>query len=184
MPVPFFANLLWQESRLRDDDISKKGAHGYRAIHAENRGRNRTCRSVRPDAGDPCLGALFAAAAPAIRQSGLCRRRLQCRRAPRDRVAGASRQPAARNPQLCRARHRTVGRSLEDHADRQRCADLRAAPAMPQPAGFRQCRAGTDAADRVGARQTRTGGNEERESGRDRTGIIPAAARASRPKRT
>jgi len=28
LPVPFFANLLWQESRLRADDISKKGAQG------------------------------------------------------------------------------------------------------------------------------------------------------------
>jgi len=28
LPVPFFANLLWQESRLRADDVSKKGAKG------------------------------------------------------------------------------------------------------------------------------------------------------------
>jgi hypothetical protein len=28
LPIPFFANLLWQESRLRSDDISKKGAMG------------------------------------------------------------------------------------------------------------------------------------------------------------
>jgi hypothetical protein len=28
LPVPFFANLLWQESRLRDDIVSKKGAQG------------------------------------------------------------------------------------------------------------------------------------------------------------
>jgi hypothetical protein len=28
LPVPFFANLLWQESRLRVDDVSKKGAQG------------------------------------------------------------------------------------------------------------------------------------------------------------
>jgi hypothetical protein len=28
LPVPFFANLLWQESRLRSDDVSKKGAQG------------------------------------------------------------------------------------------------------------------------------------------------------------
>jgi hypothetical protein len=28
LPVPFFANLLWQESRLRDDDVSRKGALG------------------------------------------------------------------------------------------------------------------------------------------------------------
>jgi Transglycosylase SLT domain len=28
LPVPFFANLLWQESRLRADDVSKKGAQG------------------------------------------------------------------------------------------------------------------------------------------------------------
>jgi hypothetical protein len=28
LPVPFFANLLWQESRLRDDVVSKKGALG------------------------------------------------------------------------------------------------------------------------------------------------------------
>ena len=28
MPVPFFANLIWQESRLRDDAVSRKGALG------------------------------------------------------------------------------------------------------------------------------------------------------------
>jgi hypothetical protein len=28
LPVPFLANLLWQESRLRVDDVSKKGAQG------------------------------------------------------------------------------------------------------------------------------------------------------------
>jgi hypothetical protein len=28
LPIPFFANLLWQESRLRVDDVSKKGAQG------------------------------------------------------------------------------------------------------------------------------------------------------------
>jgi hypothetical protein len=28
LPIPFFANLLWQESRLRDDAVSKKGALG------------------------------------------------------------------------------------------------------------------------------------------------------------
>jgi hypothetical protein len=28
LPVPFFANLIWQESRLRADDVSKKGAMG------------------------------------------------------------------------------------------------------------------------------------------------------------
>ena len=28
LPVPFFANLIWQESRLRDDAVSSKGALG------------------------------------------------------------------------------------------------------------------------------------------------------------
>ncbi len=28
LPVPFFANLLWQESRLREHEVSKKGALG------------------------------------------------------------------------------------------------------------------------------------------------------------
>jgi len=28
LPVPFFANLIWQESRLQVDDVSKKGAEG------------------------------------------------------------------------------------------------------------------------------------------------------------
>ena len=28
LPIAFFANLIWQESRLRADDISKKGAQG------------------------------------------------------------------------------------------------------------------------------------------------------------
>jgi hypothetical protein len=28
LPIPFFANLIWQESRMRPDDVSKKGAEG------------------------------------------------------------------------------------------------------------------------------------------------------------
>src|SRR5580658_7373754 len=28
LPIPFFANLIWQESRMRADDVSKKGAQG------------------------------------------------------------------------------------------------------------------------------------------------------------
>jgi len=28
LPIPFFANLIWQESRLRDDAVSRKGALG------------------------------------------------------------------------------------------------------------------------------------------------------------
>lgn len=28
LPIPFFANLIWQESRLRADDVSRKGAQG------------------------------------------------------------------------------------------------------------------------------------------------------------
>src|SRR4029077_549949 len=28
LPIPFFANLLWQESRLKDDVVSKQGALG------------------------------------------------------------------------------------------------------------------------------------------------------------
>jgi hypothetical protein len=28
LPIPFFANLIWQESRLRDDVVSRKGALG------------------------------------------------------------------------------------------------------------------------------------------------------------
>ncbi len=28
LPIPFFANLIWQESRLRDDAVSRKGAQG------------------------------------------------------------------------------------------------------------------------------------------------------------
>jgi hypothetical protein len=28
LPVPFFANLIWQESRMKVDDVSKKGAQG------------------------------------------------------------------------------------------------------------------------------------------------------------
>ena len=28
LPIPFFANLIWQESRLRDDAVSRKGAMG------------------------------------------------------------------------------------------------------------------------------------------------------------
>jgi hypothetical protein len=40
LPVPFFANLLWQESRFRSDDVSKKGAMGIAQFMPETAAEN------------------------------------------------------------------------------------------------------------------------------------------------
>jgi hypothetical protein len=40
LPIPFFANLIWQESRLRADDVSKKGAMGIAQFMPEAAAEN------------------------------------------------------------------------------------------------------------------------------------------------
>jgi hypothetical protein len=40
LPIPFFANLIWQESRLRVDDVSKKGAMGIAQFMPEAAAEN------------------------------------------------------------------------------------------------------------------------------------------------
>ncbi len=40
LPVPFFANLIWQESRLRDDAVSRKGALGIAQFMPETAAEN------------------------------------------------------------------------------------------------------------------------------------------------
>jgi soluble lytic murein transglycosylase-like protein len=40
LPIPFFANLIWQESRLRDDVVSSKGAMGIAQFMPETAAEN------------------------------------------------------------------------------------------------------------------------------------------------
>jgi hypothetical protein len=40
LPIPFFANLIWQESRLHADDVSKKGAMGIAQFMPEAAAEN------------------------------------------------------------------------------------------------------------------------------------------------
>ena len=118
LPVPFFANLIWQESRLRDDAVSRKGALGIAQFMPETAAETGLDNPFDPLQSHPGFGALPARASPAIRQSRLCRRRLQCRRPPRHRMARASRQPAARDARLCRAGDRALRRRLAQHGGR------------------------------------------------------------------
>ena len=97
LPVAFFANLIWQESRLRDDAVSPKGALGIAQFMPKTAVEHRPRRSVRSVAGDARVGAAAARAARSIRQSRFRRRRLQCRRPARQRMAGAPAHTAARD---------------------------------------------------------------------------------------
>jgi len=80
LPVPFFANLIWQESRLRHNAVSPVGAQGIAQFMPRVAAAVGLTDPFDPRAG---LGAAAARAARALPQSRICRCRLQCRRPPR-----------------------------------------------------------------------------------------------------
>ena len=84
LPIPFFANLIWQESsfRSRTDQPGRRARH--RAVHPGNRGRTRTDESVRAGACAVRGRETAAQAQRAVRQSRACRGRLQRRAAARE----------------------------------------------------------------------------------------------------
>ena len=76
LPVPFFANLIWQESRLRDDAVSPKGALGIAQFMPEVALETGLDNPFDPHAGAAGFGAASAHVARSIRQSRPRRRRL------------------------------------------------------------------------------------------------------------
>ncbi len=86
LPVPFFANLIWQESRLQHDAVSKVGAQGIAQFMPEVAAEEGVGDPFDPRQAIPASARLLHALAPAFRQSRTCGRRLQCRR----RTASAS----------------------------------------------------------------------------------------------
>ncbi len=129
--------------------------------------RSIRCRRCRPRRA-------CCASCAGIRQSRSCRRGLQCRPGPRRQMARAPRQ-------TCRAK-RAITLSASPACRSMRggpCAvsndalDFRPAPALPQHAGLRQCRAGTAGAnrskDRAGqTRRRRHHRRDRRHAGRRR----------------
>ena len=59
LPVPFFANLLWQESRLRADDVSKKGAKGIAQFMPEAAAENGLADPFDPMQAIPASARLL-----------------------------------------------------------------------------------------------------------------------------
>ena len=68
LPVPFFANLIWQESNFRLGEISNAGALGVAQLFRD-RARARPDQSVRADPRDLCFGETAAPADRAVPQS-------------------------------------------------------------------------------------------------------------------
>ena len=101
LPVPFFANLIWQESRLQRDCREQGRRIGHRPVHARGCRRRRLGRSVRSAQAIPASARLLHALRQHFGNLGLCRRGLQCRR----RTASASGSIATAN---CRARRETM----------------------------------------------------------------------------
>ncbi len=188
LPVPFFANLIWQESRLRDDVVSKKGAMGIAQFMPEVAAENglddpfdplqaipasaRFLHELRLQFGN--LGFVAAAYnAGAHRVAEWLERRGSLPRETRNYVV------------------RVTGLSVD--AWRKMPVDNDAltfvsAPALPQPAGLRQRRAGaigTGAMGRgqAGAGETRraagrrlmTRDSTTRESTSPNTGVVTSA---------
>ncbi len=115
LPVPFFANLIWQESRLRDDAVSRKGALGIAQFMPETAAETGLDNPFDPLQAIP-------ASARFLRELRLEFGNLGFVAAAYN--AGAHRvvewlehrgQPAARNARLCRARHRAFRRRLAPH---------------------------------------------------------------------
>ena len=94
LPVPFFANLLWQESRLRVDDISKKGAQGIAQFMPKTAVETGLANPFDPMQAIPASARFLQRLRLQFGNLGFVAAAVQCRRAPRTRVAGASRQPA------------------------------------------------------------------------------------------
>ena len=70
LPVPFFARLIWQESKFNHTRRQPRRRAGRGAIHAEGRSPARTGKSVRPDRGACRVSARFLQCAlPHVRQS-------------------------------------------------------------------------------------------------------------------
>ena len=112
LPVPFFANLIWQESSFDTRTISRAGAQGIAQFMPRDRGAVRADQSVRADPRAERRRQVRARAQRAVRQSRPRGRGLQRRPAPRQRLAGQARRAAGRDAQLRDSRHRPPGRGV------------------------------------------------------------------------
>ena len=173
LPIPFFANLIWQESRLRDDAVSRKGAMGIAQFMPET-----AAESGLDNPFDPLQ---------AIPASARFLRELRLQFGNLGFVAAAYNAGARRVAEWLEHRGklpretrgyvvRVTGLSVEawrSMAVNDDASDLRAAPALPQPARLRQ--RGTGA---IRASATATG---EARRDQDRRGQSRASqARTSR----
>ena len=180
LPVPFFANLIWQESRLRDDAVSKKGALGIAQFMPQT-----AAETGLDDPFDPLQA--IPASARFLRELRLEFGNLGFVAAAYN--AGAHRvaewlehrgEPAARNPRLRCPGYRAFGRRLAQNGGERRSPHLRAAPALPQSSGVCQRGRGANRASPIAAGQARTnqaGAGQHRQGGPPRRRQNPGKAR-------
>ena len=145
LPVPFFANLIRQESGFRTDVVSPAGRARHRAVHAAGRGGRRSDGPVRSDPSAAASGGFLSRAACEASATSDLRRRPTTPAPPRQRLDGTARQAAARDADLCRAHHRPLGGRMAQKPARRVGPALHAAAAMPRASGLRQPGAGAGA---------------------------------------
>ena len=106
LPVEFFARVIWQESRFNARAVSQQRRAGHCAIHAADGGlcAGSPIRSIRSKRCSHSASYLHDSA-KAVRQSRPCRRGLQCRAQPRQRMACRPSRAAGRDAQLRRDHH-------------------------------------------------------------------------------
>ncbi len=183
LPVPFFANLIWQESRLRDDAVSRKGALGIAQFMPETAAETgldnpfdplkaipasaRFLRELRLEFGN--LGFVAAAYnAGAHRVIEWLEHRASLPRETRGYVV------------------RVTGLSVDawrKHGGERRRADLRPAPALPQPARLRQRGTGASRASPSCSRPSSNSSRSTRPKPTSQAGASQAAT-SRRPKRS
>ena len=165
LPVPFFANLIWQESRLRDDAVSRKGALGIAQFMPETAAETGLDNPFDPLKAIPASARFLRVLRLEFGNLGFVAAAYN---------AGAHRviewlQHRASLPSETRGYVARVTGLSVDAWRRMAVNDdalaFVAAPALPQPARLRQHGTSTIGASRVAAGETRTA-QDRRSQGR------------------
>ena len=172
IPVPFFANLIWQESGLQLDPVSSAGALGIAQFMPKVAAEVGLHDPFDPHQALPASARFLRALRDQFGNLGFV---AAAYNAGAHRVARLARSPpgaAARDQDLCSARHWPLRRGVAKIAVARFATDICEAAALPPFAGLRRARA---SANRTGAR---TGADRARKIA---IGKSPAEACANNP---
>ena len=170
LPVSFFTNLIWQESRFDARSVSHAGAEGIAQFMPTVSKEVGLANPFDPRQAIPAAAQLLRTLMNKFGNLGPGGGRLQCRPPPGAGMDRQEGQAAVRDPRLCRHHHRTPCRHLawpQGGGRRRRGAVRRAVPSRREFCGGEQVRAGA-------------GGGPDRATGPATGQIAGAGARAAR----